>query len=197
MSCLQRFVKITVNTVVSSPEVVFATLGNLITAKHSNILQFLASQMCDNVDGFLTSMNKLTEIHGRDHSLDSLSDAFTVLLSEPLHDLDGHEPMLLVLDTLDESKTDDKSEFLELISDEFPRLPKWIKILITSRPELQVKKILKHFNPLQILPQDDNQLEDLNCFVEGSFPHLYVNSIEYVVFFCQGSFLYAYYMVKS
>ena len=150
--------------------------------------------MCDNVDGF---REKLTEILGRNHSLDSLSDAFTVLLSEPLHDLDGHEPMLLVVDTLNESKTDDKSEFLELISDEFPRLPKWIKILITSRPELQVKKKLEHFNPLEILPQDDNQLEDLKCFVKGSFPHLDVNSIEYVVFFCQGSFLYAYYMVKS
>ena len=105
--------------------------------------------------------------------------------------------MLLVVDTLDESKNDDKSEFLELLTDKFPHLPKWIKILITSRSELQVKKILKHFNPLEILPQDDNQLEDLKCFVKGSFPHLDVNSIEYVVFFCQGSFLYAYYMVKS
>ena len=150
--------------------------------------------MCDKVDGFLVN---LTEILGRNHCLDSLSDAFTVLLNEPLHALDGHEPMLLVVDTLDESKTYDKSEFLELITDKFPHLPKWIKILITSRSELQVKKILKHFNPLEILPQDDNQLEDLKCFVKGSFPHLDVNSIEYVVFFCQGSFLYAYYMVKS
>ena len=105
--------------------------------------------------------------------------------------------MILVVDTLDESKTDDKSEFLELISDEFPHLPKWIKMLITSRPELQVKKKLKHFNPLEILPQDDNQLEDPKCSVKGSFSHLDVNSMEYVVFFCQGSFLYAYYMVRS
>ena len=163
-------------------------------SKPSNILQSLASQMCDNVDGF---REKLTEILGRNHSRDSLSDAFTVILNEPLHALDRREPMLLVVDALDESKTDDKSEFLELISGEFPDLPKWIKILITSRPELQVKKKLEHFNPLEILPQDDNQQKDLKCFVQGSLPHFEVDSIDRLVFLCQGSFLYAYYMVKE
>ena len=133
-------------------------------SKPSNILQSLASQMCDNVDGF---HDKLTEILGRNPSRESLSDAFTVLLNEPLHALDRREPMLIVVDALDESKTADKSEFLELISDEFPELPEWIKILITSRPELQVKKKLEHFNPLEVLPQDDNQQKDLKCFVKG------------------------------
>ena len=163
-------------------------------SKPSNILQSLASQMCDNVDGFRV---KLTEILKRNHSRDLLSDAFTVLLNEPLHALDRREPMLIVVDALDESKTDDKSEFLELISDEFPELPKWINILITSRPELQVKKKLEHFNPLEILPQDDNQKEDLKCFVKSSLPHFMIDSIDSLVFWCQGSFLYAYYMVKE
>ena len=164
-------------------------------SKPSNILESLASQMCDNVDGF---RKKLTEILGRNPSQESLSDAFTVLLNEPLHALDRREPMLIVVDALDESKTDDKSEFLELISDEFPDLPKWIKILITSRPELQVKKKLEHFSPLEILPQDDNQKKDLICFVKATLPHLDVGTrLDSLVFWCQGSFLYAYYMVKE
>ena len=160
----------------------------------SRILESLASQMCDNVNGF---RDKLTGIVCRNHSRDSLWNAFRVLLSEPLHALDRPEPMLIVVDALDESKTDDMSEFLELISDEFPVLPEWIKILITSRPELQVKKKLEHFNPLEILPQDDNQKEDLKCFVKSSLPHFKVDSIDSLVFWCQGSFLYAYYMVKE
>ena len=163
-------------------------------SKPSNILQSLASQICDNVDGFRET---LTEILGRNHSLDSLSDAFTVLLSEPLHALDRREPMLIVMDALDESETDGKSELLELISDEFPDLPKWIKILITSRPELQVKKKLERFKPLEVLPQDYNQLEDLKCFVKGSLPHFKVDRIVYLVRKCEGSFLYAYHMVKE
>ena len=130
-------------------------------------------------------------------SRDSLSDAFTVLLNEPLHALDIGEPILLVVDALDESKTADKSEFLELISDEFPELPEWIKILITSRPELQVKKKLEHFHPLEVLPQDDNQQKDIKCFVKGSLPLFKVNSVDYLVSKCEGSFLYACYMVKE
>ena len=160
----------------------------------SRILESLASQMCDNVNGF---REKLTEILCRTHTRDSLSDAFRVLLSEPLHALDRREPMLIVVDALDESKTGDKSEFLELISDKFPDLPKWIKIMITSRPELQVKKKLEHFNPLEILPQDENQQKDLKCFVGGSLPHFKVDSIDYLVRKCEGSFLYAYHMVKE
>ena len=160
----------------------------------SRILESLASQMCDNVNGF---RDELTEILRRTHTRDSLWDAFRVLLSEPLHALDRREPMLIVVDALDESKTDGKTEFLELISERFPKLPKWIKILITSRPELQVKKKLEHFNPLEILPQDDNQEEDLKCFVKSSLPHFKVDSIDFLVFLCQGSFLYAYYMVEE
>ena len=158
------------------------------------ILESLACQMCDNVDGF---REKLDEILRRNHSRRTPSHAFRVLLSEPLHALDRREPMLIVVDALDESKTDDKSEFLELISDEFPDLSKWLKILITSRPELQVKKKLEHFNPLEILPQDDNQQKDLKCFVKDSLPHFEVDSVNHLVFLCQGSFLYAYYMVKE
>ena len=162
----------------------------------SRILESLASQMCDNVNGF---RDKLTEILRRTHTRDSLWDAFRVLLNEPLHALDRREPMLIVVDGLDESKADGKSEFLELISDKFPDLPKWIKILITSRPELQVKKKLQHFNPSEILPQDENQQEDLKCFVRGtgSLPHFKVDSIDYVVKKSEGSFLYAYHMVKE
>ena len=150
--------------------------------------------MCDNVDGFRV---KLTEILGRNHSRDSLSDAFTVLLNQPLHALDRHEPMLIVVDALDESKTDDKSEFLEMISDEFPDLPQWIKILITSRPELQVQDKLNHFHPLKIFPEDNRQQEDLKCFVKGNLPHFKADSINDLVSKCKGSFLYSYYMVKE
>ena len=160
----------------------------------SRILESLASQMCDNVNGF---RDKLTGILCRNHSRDSLWNAFRALLSEPLQALDRREPMLIVVDALDESKTADMSEFLELISDEFPELPEWIKILITSRPELQVKKKLELFKPLEILPQDLNQQKDLKCFVKCSLPHFKVNSIDYLVRKCEGSFLYAYYMVKE
>ena len=158
------------------------------------ILQSLASQMCDNVNGF---RERLTEALSREHSRDSLSDAFRVLLHDPLHALDRREPMLIVIDALDESKTTKKSEFLELISSEFSRLPKWIRIFITSRPELQVRKKLKHLNPFEILPNDEQHEYDIRHFIECCLPNDSMPNVESFVDKCQGSFLYAYHLVSQ
>ena len=160
------------------------------------ILESLASQMCDNVDGF---REKLAEALSRKHSRNSLSDAFRVLQNDPLHALDRSEPMLIVVDALDESKTANKSEILELISEEFSRLPKWIKIFITSRPELQVKKTLHDLNPLEILPDDYRQRSDLEHFIQRSLRFLdnKPDILDSLLEKCNGSFLYAYYLVNE
>ena len=155
------------------------------------ILQSLASQMCENIDGF---REKLNEVLKREHSRESLSDAFRVLLEDPLHGLNRTEPTLLVIDALDESKTEVRNEFLELIAEEFEKLPTWIKILISSRPELQVKKKLEFLNPLEILPDDEHHQEDLKHFIKSSLPNIF----EYTLLWkCEGSFLYAYYLVNE
>ena len=158
------------------------------------ILQSLASQMCDNVDGF---RDKLSETFYREHSRDSLSDTFRVLLNDPLQALDGTEPMLIVVDALDESKTPIKSELLDLISDEFSQLPKWIKIFISSRPELQVRQKLEHLNPVEIRADDDKHNFDLQRFFQCSFSSISETDIESLVSRCEGSFLYAYYLVEE
>ena len=108
--------------------------------------------------------------------------------------------MLIVVDALDESKTAVKSEFLDLISSEFSQLPKWIKIFISSRPELQVRKKLEHLNPLEIRPGDYQHKLDLEHFIQCRLR----NISEYdkldiwrLTQNCQGSFLYAYYLVNE
>ena len=172
----------------------FCDFRNSDSRNPNRILQSLASQMCQNVEGF---RDKLTEVLYREHSRESLSDAFRVLLHDPLHALSRHEPMLIVVDALDESKTDDKSEFLDLISDEFPELPAWIKTFISSRPELQVRKKLQHLNPLEIFPHNcDNNL-DLQHFILHCLPSLKVVHVRSLVLKCEGSFLYAYYLVNE
>ena len=159
------------------------------------ILQSLASQMCDNVHGF---RNKLSETLSREHSRDSLSGTFRVLLNDPLQALNGRtKPMLIVLDALDESKTPIKSELLDLISDQFSQLPKWIKIFISSRPELQVREKLEHLNPVEIRPDDDKHNFDLKIFFGNYFPSVSETVIQSLVSKCEGSFLYAYYLVKE
>ncbi|XP_046848906.1 uncharacterized protein LOC124442449 isoform X2 [Xenia sp. Carnegie-2017] len=164
------------------------------------LVESLASTMCDTISGF---NSKLNEALKRNHSKASIADAFLVLLNNPLHSLKDHEPMLLVIDALDESQVNGKSELLELIAEEFGQLPKWIKIFITSRPELPLQKQLKEMNHMKITtqPRDRNNEEDLQKYLKyqlnsccsgnsNFFVSDYVLGL--LVEKCKGSFLYAY-----
>ncbi|XP_046858466.1 uncharacterized protein LOC124451913 [Xenia sp. Carnegie-2017] len=128
------------------------------------LIESLASSMCDTIPNF---KNKLNEDLQRNHSKESITDEFIVLLNNPLHSLEDHEPMLLVIDALDESQVDGKSELLKLIAKEFDRLPKWIKIFITSRPELPIQTELKDMNPVEIetQPHDRKNKYDLGKYL--------------------------------
>ena len=65
------------------------------------IIESLASNMCDNVKGFKA---KLDDQLQKRHSTETISDAFRVLLNDPLFALEERKPMLLVIDALDESE---------------------------------------------------------------------------------------------
>ncbi|XP_046862673.1 uncharacterized protein LOC124456233 [Xenia sp. Carnegie-2017] len=134
------------------------------------LIESLASNMCDTISKFKSKLNEELQ---RNHSKESITDEFIVLLNNPLYSLKDHEPMLLVIDALDESQVDGKSELLELIAEEFDRLPKWIKIFITSRPELPVQKELKDMNPVEITthPRDENNEEDLYNYLRHQLSH--------------------------
>ena len=108
-----------------------------------------------------------------------------------------HESVLIIVDALDESKSEVKSDFLQLISEEFSELPQWVKILITSRPELQVRKQLEHFNPVEIRPDDRHHTRDLKHFVQQCLPNLNEGNVNRLISKCEGSFLYAYYVVNE
>ncbi|CAB4010885.1 E3 ubiquitin- ligase DZIP3, partial [Paramuricea clavata] len=162
------------------------------------MLQSLASHMSENVPGF---KEKLLDQLNRPHKVRSLKDAFQIYLQNPLDELDV-EPRLIVIDGLDESATDDKSDMVKLIADYFPDLPKCVKVLVTSRPELSLQ-ILDHIQIIEIDQQHLNNECDLLKYLEDCFQSLapkdLVNSQMQahsicwaIVEKCEGSFLYAF-----
>ena len=155
------------------------------------MLQSLALQMCENVRGFREQL--IAQLQ-RDHSRSTVSDAFRVLLKDPLNSLPDQEPMLIVIDALDESETNGKSELLDLIEEEFSELPAFINVFLTSRPELPVQERLIHLNAVEIRPDHKNNKADLKSYLECCFKKhgIGCNSIEELVGRCEGSFLYAY-----
>ncbi|XP_046858520.1 uncharacterized protein LOC124451968 [Xenia sp. Carnegie-2017] len=162
------------------------------------LIESLASNMCDTMSNFKSELN---EELLRNNSKESITDKFLVLINNPLHSLKNHKPMLLVIDALDESQVDGKSELLELIAEEFDRLPKWIKIFITSRPELPVQKELKEMSPVEITthPRDEKNERDLHKYLRHQLNNRVQRDshVQSLVKKCEGSFLYAYYAQLS
>ena len=157
------------------------------------MLQSLASQMCDNVIGF---KEKLLEQLKRPYKVQKLKDAFGIHLQNPLDELELAEPMLIVIDALDESEADDKNEIVNLIADYFPVLPEFVKVLVTSRPEVSAAK-LSDFPNINIDNNNADNNLDLKTYLKsrlGSIPDEKEDSkvFEKLVEMCEGSFLYAF-----
>ncbi|XP_028402135.1 uncharacterized protein LOC114525121 isoform X3 [Dendronephthya gigantea] len=182
------------------------------------MLQSLASQMCEKVPGF---KEKLLDQLKRPHQVQNLKDAFRIYLQNPLDELAIKEPRLVVIDGLDESAADNKNEITHLIAEYFPDLPEYIKILVTSRPEISVADLrLRDNQKTNIANVDDNNNSDLELYFKERFPSLVGRKVDksemrddfyedhpYLYHFggnktvsllsifvakCQGSFLYAY-----
>ena len=170
------------------------------------MLESIVSHMCANVPGF---KEKLLGHLNRHHKVNSLKDAFQIYLQNPLDELEV-EPRLIVIDGLDESATDGKSDMMKLIADHFPDLPKCVKVMVTSRPELFMER-LSHIRMMKIEPNDEKNKSDLLQYLKVCLPsvaardgenpstesHHYDSHFKIlpaIVAKCEGSFLYAFHV---
>ena len=136
----------------------------------------------------------------------SIGGLFTKLLEEPLGKCTPCEQRkLVIIDALDETEYKSRDDFLDLVMNRFPRLPKWLLFFITSRPEDTVQFTLKNYNPcvkicagygkhLNVYQQHE---QDIKQFLEKrvDFSGLPC-TVEIVTKKCSGLFLYAFYMVE-
>ena len=158
------------------------------------MFESLASQLCKNVNGFKEILDAQLK---RNHSRTTVGDAFRVFLKDALDSLPDETPnLLIVIDGLDESMSREKKHLLDVIEEEFRRLPKCVKIFITSRPELVTKKKFERLNHVEILRDDKGNDEDLKSYLVSSVSDRYAvtqHVMDKMIEMCEGSFLYAYY----
>ena len=163
------------------------------------MLQSLASQMCENVMGF---REKLLDQLKRPHEIRSLKDAFGIYLQNPLDELqiEEQEPFLIVIDGLDESAADHRNDIVSLIANYFPDLPEYIKVLVTSRPEISLAK-LSSVPEINIESNNPDNDSDLAMYLKHYLPSIAEKNqdcdagmLEKLVAMCEGSFLYAFHV---
>ena len=73
---------------------------------------------------------------------------------------------------LNESEYQVRNELLDVISKHFIKLPRWIRFLVTTRPEINIADSLKDFKPLQLDPNDGENVMDLKLLFEEQLCHV-------------------------
>ena len=143
------------------------------------------------------------------NDLDSLQEKnvhrlFEYLFIEPLQKIKPHsEKIVLIIDALDEATKNMRNDLIDLIVSDFQKLPKWLNFVVTTRPEIDIERKLKHLKPFVINNSSSSNLDDIRGFLSVNLKPYLVgikNSeelIETIVKKSQGVFLYASEILKS
>ena len=180
----------------------FIQHNNVRYRKPQLMLQSLACHMCHALPEFKQALvEKLSRNTGKDLNDMGVEELFALLFKEPLSSVeDPGRNMLIVIDGLDESDYRDRNELLEVIANHFCKLPMWIRFLVTSRPERNIAKILRHLQPFQLEAEDEQNQNDIKRFIGKKLECIpeaeNTNDIvEILVEKSEGLMLYAYFLL--
>ncbi|KAG1680558.1 hypothetical protein FOA52_015005 [Chlamydomonas sp. UWO 241] len=135
-------------------------------AQASSMIRSLAFQLAEKLPGFAELLLPAAELHGNGAEL-SMDDAFAAFLLGPLQELEhtSSSPLpavVMLLDALDEAVdgTRDWSPVAQLIAQKFVLLPPCVRIILTSRPQVQVA--FDAWTPHTIEPLAVSNLDDMS-----------------------------------
>ena len=103
-----------------------------------------------------------------------VGDLFGLLFEEPLSRV--NEPgfiSLVVLDALDESEFQGRNDLLDVIAEQFKKLPRWLRFLVTTRPEINIYDSLRDLKPLLLESDDEENLKDIALYFERNLSGLF------------------------
>ncbi len=148
----------------------FCRYNEWLTRDARELIRSIAYQMATQLPVYRHALLGLMNVRGGLPLADySVSDLFHTLIKEPLlgASLDGGRisegRLLIVIDALDECIDENgQSELLDLLSKEFESLPKWIGLVITSRPESAVIERFKKFGVVRLEAFSQENQQDLS-----------------------------------
>lgn len=133
------------------------------------IIQSLTAQMCENIVGFKDALVLQEHLRSAvNGSLLKTGEIFETLVLAPLLSLSPRdEAVVLAIDALDELPGQDGSQntMLSLIQNYMSQFPKWIKVFVTSREDVHIKKTLKRFSPAELCVDDERNKVDVVMYI--------------------------------
>ena len=149
--------------------------------------QALVEQLSRNLGGDLNNMG--------------VGELFALLFKEPLSTVgDPGRNMLMVIDGLDESEYQGRNELLDVIANQFCKLPSWIRFLVTTRPAMNISGKLQRLKPFELQSIDEKNLEDIRTLFKEKLRHDTKTEnvdalVEKLVLKSEGLMLYAHFLI--
>ena len=128
------------------------------------LLRSLAGMLCATVEGFEDALKKSGGVE-----TDKVDELFEALLAKPLRSVEAprgaDDALVLIIDALDELPRDALQPVLSLLATELKTLPPWIKLVVTSRDEAQIKAALKGYTPSELRVDEARNRQDVRAYL--------------------------------
>ena len=182
----------------------FCQYNNVRYCKPQLMIQSLACHLSHALPEYKRALGEqLSRNLGTDLNNMGVEELFALLFKEPLSAVgDPGRNMLMVIDGLDESEYQGRSELLNVIANQFCKLPIWIRFLVTTRPALNIAERLKHLKPLELQSDGEDNLEDVRVFCLKRLERVVKPAnvgelVERLVLKSEGLMLYAHFLILS
>ena len=174
----------------------FCQLHDKLRSDPRRILCSLAYQLSTQLveyRTYLLDQPDLNKLLGEKYD-ESLHSLFDILFLRPLRRINRDGMYVFIIDALDEIAEDRRADFLYLLEEEFSRLPDGFRLVVTSRPDPEISRLMGSLDPITLKPDDRDNLKDLAKFARHKLSAIsdtvdteYFNSLAER---CGGNFLY-------
>ena len=170
-----------------NPQLMLQSLACHLSHALPEYKQALVEQLSRNLGGHLNNMG--------------VEELFALLFKEPLSTVgDPRRNMLMVIDGLDESEYQGRNELLDVIVNQFCKLPSWIRFLVTTRPAVNISGKLQRLKPFELRSIDEKNLEDIRTLFRKKLQHVTKTEnvdalVEKLVLKTEGLMLYAHFLI--
>mmetsp|Transcript_7706 Transcript_7706/g.20448 ORF Transcript_7706/g.20448 Transcript_7706/m.20448 type:complete len:1377 (-) Transcript_7706:45-4175(-) len=128
------------------------------------LLRSLAGMLCATVEGFEDALKKSGGVE-----TDKVDELFEALLAKPLRSVEAprgaDDALVLIIDALDELPRDALQPVLSLLATELKTLPPWMKLVVTSRDEAQIKGALSGYTPSELRVDEARNRQDVRAYL--------------------------------
>ena len=166
----------------------FCKFNNSDRANPKYILTSIAFQLANALPEF---KKRLLESRGLDTIFEkNATRIFEYLFIELMLDVQPSHPIVIVIDALDECSWRGNNEICALLQRMRSRIPSWMKFVLTSRDESDIRRYLSLISISYTLSDTETD-EDLRAYYHKEFPEADEEKINVLVTKAEGSFLYA------